>query len=195
MWQISEFADEHEGRPTAVLPGGDEPAPLVFDVGSGSEVHTSTDWWDYDGTLGAPRAESVKAGCSCGWRGSYPYPIDWTKVSDGLPTPFLLDPDGPLGDWQLHIATIQARAVPLPSHVQGLLERIDTELEDLADQAPLAALRAAAALERTVERIARTAAHHLEQDGTPVTDIADGLGISPRAAHSRLLRYGFRYGY
>ncbi|UQX04448.1 hypothetical protein [Streptomyces sp. RerS4] len=189
MWQTSEFAGEHEGRPAAVLADGSEPNPLIFDMGSGSGFDTSTDWWDYDGTHGSPVAASVRAACSCGWRGERLHPIDWGRVGDDLPLPFSLDMDGPLGEWRGHMAGVEARAVPLPERVRELLELVTTELEALADTGPLAALRAVAALERTSARIAGTAAHYLGQDEVPVERVAIGLGISPRAARSRLFRY------
>ncbi|MEU9799589.1 hypothetical protein [Streptomyces sp. NPDC051000] len=189
MWQTNEFADEHDGRPAAVLADGSEPKPLIYDIGSGSNFHSSTDWWDYDGTLGAPKAAGVRAQCSCGWYGEKLYPIDWEKVDHSLPTPFNSDTEGPLGDWQVHVAVIEAQAVPVPQHVQELLDRIDVELEKLADEAPLAALRAAGALQRTATRIGADATHHLGQDEVSVERIAVGLGISPTAARSRLNRY------
>ncbi|MEU8776920.1 hypothetical protein [Streptomyces sp. NPDC048606] len=190
MWQTSEFAGEHEGRPAAVLADGSEPKPLLFDLGSGADFDTSTDWWDYDGAHGTPLAASVRAACSCGWRGERLHAVDWARVGNDLPLPFSFDTDGPLGEWREHVAGVEARAVPLPEHVRDLLERVTAELEALADTGPLAALRAVAALERTGARVAGTAAHYLGQDEVPVERVATGLGISPGAARSRLSRYG-----
>ncbi|MFK0257944.1 hypothetical protein [Streptomyces sp. NPDC090445] len=187
MWQTNEFAGEHDGRPAAVLDDGSEPKPLIHDVGSGADFHTSTDWWDYDGTLGSPRATRVRAACSCGWRGEQSYPIDWDVDEELLPVS--LDTGGPQDDWQEHIAGIEAGAVPLPAGLQELLVQVDAELEKLTDCDPLAALRAVAVPERCIARTAGTAAYHLMQDQVPDDRIAAGLGISPGKVLGRMLRY------
>ncbi|MCB5169470.1 hypothetical protein LG634_32270 [Streptomyces bambusae] len=189
MWQSSEFTDEHDGRPVAVLADGSEPKPFLPDPADRRDGPTGTDWWDFDGTDGTPRAAAVRAGCSCGWRGADQYAIDWRQVAQSALPPFSVDIEGPLGDWRHHIAEVEARTVPLPEHVAELLRRVDTELEALADTGPLAALRAAATLERTAARVSRAATRYLGQDEVTAERVATGLGISLAAARSRLLPY------
>ncbi|MGW4688493.1 hypothetical protein ACWEPM_26860 [Streptomyces sp. NPDC004244] len=187
MWQTSEFAGEHDGRPVAVLDDGSEPKPLIYDVGSGTNFHTSTDWWNYDGTFDTPKAAYVRAACSCGWRGEQSYPIDWDVDEELLP--FSMDTSGPRDDWGKHITGVEAQAVPLPAGLKDLLAQVDAELEKLADRNPLAALRAVALLEQTAAHAGATAAYHLELDQVPDEQIAAGLCISPAKALSRILRY------
>lgn len=190
-WQTDEFADQHDGRPAAVLPDGSEPGPLVHDIGSGSEFHETSDWWIYDGTLRAPKAAGLRAACSCGWRGAARYPIDWEEVVDEHP--YRYDTSGPRRDWQQHITDVEARTVPLPAGLAALPARVDEELEHLADEAPLAALRAIGALERTTTRTARTAAYNIKADEVPTEQVAAGLGMSERSAASRLSHYHYRH--
>ncbi|MGW0858718.1 hypothetical protein [Streptomyces sp. NPDC002690] len=102
MWKCEEFGQEHEGRPGVLLADGTEPGPVYFDACSGSTVHRSTDWWVYDGTLGAPVAAELRAVCSCGWRGTARYPLDWA-VADGR-HPWAYDTTGPESDWDTHPA-------------------------------------------------------------------------------------------
>ncbi|MCX5195501.1 hypothetical protein OOK31_16580 [Streptomyces sp. NBC_00249] len=186
-WQTEEFEGEHEGRAAAVLADGSEPKPMIYDVGSGSEFHRTSDWWVYDGTLGAPEAAALRAACSCGWRGAPLHPLDWEQVRADDPEEY--DTSGPEEEWDRHVTEVEARTVPLPAELAGLLRELDRQLENLADDAPLAALRAAGALERTTSRTARTAAFNIRNDEIPDAEIATGLGLSEATAGSRVLRY------
>lgn len=190
-WQSEQFGAAHEGRAAAVLADGSEPEPVYFDVGSGGSMHRSSDWWVYDGTLRAPRATGLRAACSCSWRGATCYPVDWDDVDPH--GPHLYDLSGPRSEWAQHIAQTEARSVPLPEALAALLQRLDEQLADLAEEAPLAALKAVAALERTVHEAARRAALNVEADTTPWTAVATALGLCERDARSRLGRYALRH--
>ncbi|MFE2295055.1 hypothetical protein [Streptomyces sp. NPDC059452] len=190
MWSTEEFEASHEGRPGVMLADGTEPGPVYFDAGSGPNVHRSTDWWVYDGTLGAPLATRMRGACSCGWRGETLYPIDWDRVDRWQPYDF--DTTGPEEEWDRHVAEVEAGAVPLPDDVVELLDRIETRLDRLAADAPLAAIRAIAALERTTCYIGRTAALHAEADDPLGERMGTALGLTPEKARSRLFHYGRR---
>ncbi|MEU5434961.1 hypothetical protein AB0G73_16520 [Streptomyces sp. NPDC020719] len=186
-WRSEEFGASHEGNAQAVLADGSEPGPRYFDVGSGPNVHKTSDWWVYDGTPRAPQATDLRAACVCGWRGLAQYVIDWSDVERNGPD--LYDTSGPYGDWNQHIREVTARTVPLPAAVEDLLERLDEQLTALAMDAPLAALRAVAALERTTRSVGRAAACMAEADEMPWEAIGTALGLSERDACARLRRY------
>ncbi|MFG2339552.1 hypothetical protein [Streptomyces yangpuensis] len=80
-WWTVEFGDAHAGAVGVLVEGG-EPGPAYFDVGSGSDVPSTTHWSAYDGQVGRPRAEALRAGCACGWRGAAEYPLDWATLGD-----------------------------------------------------------------------------------------------------------------
>ncbi|MFG3531006.1 hypothetical protein ACGF8B_30350 [Streptomyces sp. NPDC047917] len=191
MWETEEFGDEHEGRPGVLLADGTEPGPVYFDAGSGPTVHQSTDWYVCDGTLGAPVATEMRGACSCGWRGTPRYPLDWEGVERRNPYPF--DTSGPEADWDAHITDVQARAVPLPVDLAALLDQVETRLTAPAADQPLAAIRAAATLERMTRRAAAAAAYSLDTvDGPDWDGVAMALGVGRRTARSRLTRYALR---
>ncbi|MFE4693300.1 hypothetical protein ACFRH6_25055 [Streptomyces sp. NPDC056749] len=191
MWESEEFGSEHVGRPGVLLADRSEPGPVYFDTGSGPSVHRSTDWWVYDGTLGAPSATELRGACSCGWRGTVSYPIDWETVDRRRP--YLAEVSGPEDDWEAHIAQVTSRTAPLPVDLTALLDQVETRLDALVADEPLAALRAAAALERLSRRMATDAAFCIDADGGPGWDgVAQALGISERAARSRMTRHVLR---
>jgi hypothetical protein len=107
-----------------------------------------------------------------------------------------MDISGPHDDWARHIDEVESRSVPLPVGLEELLERVDEQLSALAADAPLAALKAVAALERTAVRIGREAAYGAEADaeGGEVSWEAIGraLGLTEEDARSRLFSYGRR---
>lgn len=190
MWQTTEFGASHEGKPGVLLPDGSEPKPVIFDVGSGSHLHESSDWWIYDGTHRAPLATGLRGSCSCGWRGETHYPLDWDEVDPHRPD--LFDTYGPENDWDQHMDEVEARAVPLPSDLAALLDQVQARLDTLAADAPLATLRAVAALERATGRAARTAALYANDDDPTGTAAGKALGLTPREARSRIFHYGHR---
>ncbi|MER5545924.1 hypothetical protein ACWD4N_19860 [Streptomyces sp. NPDC002586] len=188
-WKTEQFGSSHEGRAGSVLADGSEPEPVYFDVGSGSYVPKSSDWWVYDGTLGAPEASDLRGSCSCGWRGASRYPIDWSQVDRFHPYEY--DTSGPYEDWAQHIAEVEARSVPLPEDITDLVDRLDERLSSLADQAPLAALKAVAALERIAENVGRQAAYDVQADELSWETVAKALGLTEEDARSRLFHYSF----
>ncbi|GGZ50603.1 hypothetical protein GCM10010387_51070 [Streptomyces inusitatus] len=189
-WQLEEYGSSHEGRAGAVLPDGSEPKPVYIDSGSGANAHSTSEWWAYDGTLGAPKADRVRGSCSCGWRGTSLYPLDWSQVDDADPDDF--DLSGPHRDWRLHLADVESRSVPLPVGLADLLERLEQQLSALADDAPLAALKAVAALERTTHRVGRVAAYAAEADEIPWSVVGKALGLAEEDARSRITHYSIR---
>ncbi|MFJ6486704.1 MULTISPECIES: hypothetical protein [unclassified Streptomyces] len=112
-WTV-EFGDAHAGA-VGVLVGGDEPGPAYFDVGSGSDVPSTTHWSAYDGQVGRPRAEALRAGCACGWRGAAEYALDWATVGDRPLYEADVDLTGPLVDWNAHLSLVRDQAAPLSS--------------------------------------------------------------------------------
>ncbi|WP_329139293.1 hypothetical protein OG552_33020 [Streptomyces sp. NBC_01476] len=182
-WQTGEFGMSHEGRAAALLADGSEPEPAYFDIGSGGHVPSTTDWWVYDGTLGTRRATRLRGACSCGWRGTRTYLIDWELVADG---PGDADTSGPRADWKDHLGDVEARSVPLPGGLEGLLAQVDEQLTALADDAPLAALKAVAVLERATRRAGRAAARNAEADEVSWEAAGKALGMSPAEAGSLL---------
>ncbi|WP_406252012.1 hypothetical protein OH786_01335 [Streptomyces atratus] len=191
MWEFEEFGADHEGRPGVLLADGTEPGPVYFDAGSGPTVHRSTDWWIYDGTLRAPLATEMRGACSCGWRGTPRYPLDWEAVDRRRP--YLFDTSGPEGDWDAHMTDAQDRAVSVPEDLTALLDRLETRLTVLTEDEPLAALRAAATLERLTQRLAADAVCNVDGlDGPQWDTVAQALGVSRRTARSRPTRYALR---
>ncbi|MGW2996777.1 hypothetical protein ACWDA9_35420, partial [Streptomyces sp. NPDC001193] len=93
----------HEGSVGVLLSDGTEPGPVYFDVGSGPDMPSSTEWHAYDGRRGRPRAALLRGSCSCGWRGAAEYPLDWTTLAGDQPL-YEADVDlsGPIGDNEAH---------------------------------------------------------------------------------------------
>lgn len=193
-WKTEEYGESHEGWAGALLEDGSEPGPAYLDPGSGTNFHETREWWAYSGRLGRPRATTARAACACGWRGGATYPIDWEEVDRAgfREEPYI---EGPQDDWERHIDEVEARTVPLPEEVAALLDRVREQLESLAVDAPIAALRAVAELERTTKIAARNAACMAEADELSWETIGTGLGLSEKEARSRLSHYTFRYRY
>ncbi|MFG3259059.1 hypothetical protein [Streptomyces sp. NPDC048172] len=185
-WTAKEFGASHEGVPVALLADGSEPKPVYFDAGSGGGGKTVSDWWIYDGQSRAPLATHLRSSCACGWRGEQRYVLDWSEMID---SPCDIDISGPREDWKRHIEEVRARTVPLPVELEALLERLEQQISALADDAPLAALRAVAALERITEDIAPHAACAAEADDLSWSTIATALGLTEKEAQSRLLHH------
>ncbi|MFF4735329.1 hypothetical protein ACFY2W_05420 [Streptomyces sp. NPDC001262] len=187
-WQAEEFGSSHEGRAGAVLADGSEPEPVYFDGATMAGQYLS-DWWVYNGKFGAPRATHLRGSCSCSWRGENLYPIDWAQVAESR---YSADTSGPCDDWGRHISEVESRSVPLPAGLGDLLEQLNDQLADLAAEAPLAALKAVAALERTAADIGLMAADNVKADDLTWEEIGTGLGLTEKDARSRLSRYSFR---
>ncbi|MFD9082955.1 hypothetical protein [Streptomyces erythrochromogenes] len=182
-----EFGDAHVGA-VGVLVGGDEPGPAYFDVGSGSDVPSTTHWSAYDGQVGRPRAEALRAVCACGWRGAAEYALDWATVGDRPLYDADVDLTGPLADWNAHLSLVRDKTAPLPDPLAALLAEITEQLTTTTEDAPLAALRAVGMLERIAARVGREAAAALTDDGVSAAAVAAGLGTTRSKALILLLR-------
>ncbi|MFH7596781.1 hypothetical protein WDV06_17025 [Streptomyces racemochromogenes] len=189
-WTAEEFGASHEGWAGALLEDGSEPDPVCLDPGSGADFRQTREWWAYSGILNRPRAAAARAACACGWRGAAHYPID--RVDDDSAGAYDPDIEGPRDDWERHLDEVEARTVPLPAELADLLERVEEQLNRLAGQAPVAALKAVAALERVTRSVARDAAYIAEADDLSWESIGTGLGISEKEARSRLGHYTYR---
>ncbi|MFD7500267.1 hypothetical protein [Streptomyces sp. NPDC059850] len=66
------------------------------------------------------------------------------------------------------------------------------QLNALAFEAPLAALKGVAVLERVTRRIGREAAYGAEADEVSWEEIGQALGLDEKTARSRLLHYSLR---
>lgn len=186
-WTTEEFGDSHEGIVGAVLDDGSEPKPAYFDIGSGATMYRTSEWWAYDGGASRPRAAAVRAACSCGWRGPSS-PVPWGELDEeGLED---MDVSGPRRDWSEHIRAVERRTVPLPDDLAQLLTVLEDRLAALAEDAPAAALRAVAALDRLTGQAGREAARAFDEDGDGRwEDLGRALGIGADRAHSLVTRY------
>ncbi|WP_308460710.1 hypothetical protein [Streptomyces sp. Ru72] len=137
-----------------------------------------------------PKAAAVRGSCSCGWRGQS-HPIDWDKVkNDRLDE---LDVSGPYDDWCEHICAVEHQTVPLPADLAQLMDQLEEHLTELAEQAPVAALKAVARLERLAALAGREAAYAAEVDELSPETIGKALGVSAGKARSRMTHYLLRH--
>lgn len=186
-WHSEDFGPAHQGRVRALLADGCEPKPVYFDAGSSGHLPSSDDWWIYDGTLGAPRADTLCAACACGWRGTSHLALDWDRIKDLRDD---VEVTGLREEWTAHLAQVEARTVPLPEALEDQLARLTDTLDRLADDAPLAALKTAAVLERLAQEAGRRAAYGLDIDGeTSWETVATGLGTTAEEARTRCRKY------
>ncbi len=160
---------------------------MYFDVGSGSDVPSTTHWSAYDGRYRRPRAEALRAVCACGWRGAAEYSLDWATVGDRPLYEADVDLTGPLADWTAHLSLVRDEAVPLPEPLAALRVEITEQLTATGADAPLAALRAVGMLERIVAGVSREVATALRDDGLSAEDVATGLGTTYSKALVMLL--------
>ncbi|MER6358233.1 hypothetical protein ABT186_42270 [Streptomyces sp. NPDC001634] len=185
-WRTEEFGESHEGIAGAVLADGSEPKPVYLDIGSGSAGHSTSEWWAYDGRLERPKAAARRGACACGWRGQS-YPIDWDQVNDD--SLHELDVTGPYDDWLEHIRAVERQTVPLPADLTKAMDLLEAQLTALAEEAPAAALKAVARLERLAALAGREAAYAVEADELSPETIGQALGLSAGKARSRLTHY------
>ncbi|MFJ8083243.1 hypothetical protein ACIQ6Y_21885 [Streptomyces sp. NPDC096205] len=158
---------------------------MYLDLGSGGEIHETREWWAYDGFMNRPTAAAYRAACACGWRGpGHPVP---SAEPAGRPSD--LDVSAAHADWCEHLRDVQRRTVPLPADVTELLDRLETRLCSLAEEAPLAALRAVARLERLTRDAGRDAAYVIDDEALSPETVGEALGIDAAKAHSRVLRH------
>ncbi|BAU81395.1 hypothetical protein [Streptomyces laurentii] len=185
MWEL-DSAEGHRGRVGVLLEDGSVPGPVYYDIGSGASFHKSAEWHIYDGTLGAPRADRMRAACACGWYGEAAYPIEWDRVSSR--EPYHYDTSGPQGDWATHAREVAALARPLPEDVAALLSRLRTRVDELENSDILAGLRVMGELESVIG----CSAPYFARAATgayPEEEIARALGSTRAALTTRLRRY------
>ena len=189
-WMTEQFGESHEGVAGAVLAAGEEPKPVYLDCGSSADSGRETsEWWAYDGRSNHPKAVAFRAACACGWRGES-HPIDWEGLADG--DRYDLDTREAYREWSEHIRAVERRTVPLPDELTHLMELLEEQLAALTEQAPVAALRAATALERLTADIAQEAAYAVQEDEVPWETLGTALGLSPSRAQSLLTHYLLR---
>lgn len=99
-----------------------EPKPVIFDLGSGSQMRETSDWWVYDGALNAPLVTALRGACSCGRRAISHHPLDWQEAA--AEGPEWHDTGGPEADWDQHITDIDDRTTPIPEDVAALLTQL-----------------------------------------------------------------------
>ncbi|MFD7445920.1 hypothetical protein [Streptomyces sp. NPDC059909] len=95
-------------------------------------------------------------------------------------------------DDQLDIRTVERHTVPLLAELTETIERLENQLTTLAEQAPVTALKAVAALERLTTHAGRDANHAAEANELSRETVGKALGLSPGKARSRLTRYRLR---
>ncbi|MFE3644272.1 hypothetical protein ACFXOM_25275 [Streptomyces sp. NPDC059169] len=181
--------ESHVGAVGVLLADGNEPRPIYFDLGSGGHFEKSTDWWVYDGTMRRPTATTLRGRCVCGWRGEGTYPVDWEQVRDDGPGGY--DTSGPERDWDEHMDQVAAVALALPDDLADLLRRLRGCLDELLDDAPLAVVKAAGELEAIVTDTGPAAASLVRKAETPLSRIAELLGMTEKEAESRLDHYWY----
>lgn len=190
LWTQEEFGEAHGGYAGAVLADGSEPKPVYLDFGSSAASIVETrEWWAYDGRLSRPLAAGFRAACMCGWRGTT-FPVDREGMSyDELSE---VDVMGAYEDWDEHIDAVERRTVPVPDDLADAIDRLHLRLTALADQAPVAALRAVGDLERLTRAIARDAAYSIKDDEPEWETIGVALGLDAERARRLTSHYLWR---
>lgn len=180
----------HTGSVGVLLADGSEPGRVYFDVGSGADMPSSTEWHVYDGRFGRPRAAALRGSCSCGWRGMAEYPLDWTTLPDDKPLyESDVDLSGAVKDYDAHLSVIRDAAVQLPTELTGLLTELVRRLDGLAAEEPLLALKALADLRYVIAQAGQDAAYQIAAEEVPIEQVAVALGTSESAARSYLNSY------
>ncbi|QNP74284.1 hypothetical protein IAG44_35745 [Streptomyces roseirectus] len=190
LWTQEEFGESHGGYAGAVLPDGSEPKPVYLDFGSSAASIVETrEWWAYDGRLSRPLTVGFRGACMCGWRGTA-YPVDRAGMSyDDLADVDVLPA---YEDWGEHIEAVERRTIPVPEEVSDTIDRLHLQLANLADQAPVAALRAIGELERLTQSLAYEAAYSIKDDEPEWETIGVALGLDADRARRLTLRYLLR---
>ncbi|MFI8917373.1 hypothetical protein ACIGW4_38035 [Streptomyces sp. NPDC053513] len=121
--------------------------------------------------------------------GAATYPIDWEKARGDESDEY--DASGPWADWEGHMDEVAARAVVLPEDVAGLLRQLREGLDEIVGDEPLVALKAVGELEAIVASAGPLAAACATGDEIPVPRVAEALGMTEKAARSRLVHYAY----
>ncbi|MEV7525844.1 hypothetical protein [Streptomyces sp. NPDC091371] len=190
-WTSDEYGPSHEGRVGVRLEDGTVPKPVYFDSASGSSGWDVSHWSVYDGIttyLPRPKAHTLVAECSCGWTGT-PRPIDWEAAGDAPLREHGLDTAEECEhDWDTHIEAVGDTTITLPAELKALLQAVTAAIEELGQDSPPAALKAARTLEVIAQRTAHAPAHEARHQDPEV--VAAALGLSVDATRSLLARYG-----
>ncbi|MFJ2745828.1 hypothetical protein ACIO3O_39920 [Streptomyces sp. NPDC087440] len=187
-WDSDEFGASHEGRVGVLLADGSVPKPVYFD--GASAYGTTSDLWAYydGGRFHGPRADALRAVCSCGWVGTA-RTLDWQQIGE---TPLREGgedvADACFEDWDQHLQAVERAAVPLPRDLTALLEEVVSRIETLTADHPVAGVRAARRLEVLATQLGVTAARGAAT--SPPDEVAPALGVSVDAARSLLARLG-----
>ncbi|WP_030200738.1 hypothetical protein [Streptomyces sp. NRRL S-87] len=189
-WHSDDMPEGHEGYVVAVLADGAEPPPVrtARTVADGKEyLGENTAWWLYDGREGRPRAFAVKAGCQCGWRSADMFPVDFEdwEATDGFEAG-----DGPWAAWEAdHVGRLVGGQIP--ADVADAIEQLRVQLAALADSRPLAAVAAAARVEKLGTARLQQAVTAAVRDGSSWTAIGEATGTTRQAAHQRFSKVPF----
>ncbi|MFF9733723.1 hypothetical protein ACF1GX_30390 [Streptomyces albidoflavus] len=190
-WQTEQFGSDHEGYPVAVMSDGTEPAPIQQEVslpGGGTATSPNSGWWLYDGQDGRPRAFAVRAGCACGWRSPEMFPVDFEDhdETDGFEYG-----GGPYKAWdRQHIAPLLGTTVP--DELADAIATVRRMLDGLATSRPLAAVAAAADVEKLGTASLQRAVTAVRDSHGSWEEIGQALGTSRQAAHQRFAKNLFR---
>jgi hypothetical protein len=177
---------DHEGYPVAVLADGSEPEPLRFPVPGREGITTrNSAWWLYTGEEGRPLATSVKAGCTCGWRSTNTFPIDFEhqEATDGWE-----DNSGPFAAWTSeHIDALLGTT--MPTELREALGTVKQLVGQLATERPLVALTAIGQMEKLIEVQAPIAGTWARSRKVTWEAIGRALRTSRQAAYQRFGKY------
>ncbi|MFF5705490.1 hypothetical protein ACFY7H_23790 [Streptomyces sp. NPDC012794] len=93
-----------------------------------------------------------------------------------------------LDDWDKHTATVGESTISLPAELRGLLENVTAAIETLAEESPVAAVKAAREIEIIAARTAHWPAHDARAQA-PET-VAAALGLNVEETRALLARFG-----
>ncbi|MFJ2746187.1 hypothetical protein ACIO3O_41735 [Streptomyces sp. NPDC087440] len=187
-WTTDEYGTSHEGRVGVLLPDGSVPKPVYFD-GASTVGQLVAHWSVYDGEgFHGPRAQSLRAECSCGWEGE-PHPLDWEAYGDVPMRKAARDlANECLHDWDQHTVQIGESTAALPEDLVELLREVERRIEQIPHETPVVTLKALRHLEVLAVRLGHGAAQDARCE--PVEEVAAGLGLDVRAAKALLARFG-----
>ncbi|ARE79485.1 hypothetical protein B6R96_36320 (plasmid) [Streptomyces sp. Sge12] len=189
-WHSDDLPAGHEGYAVAVLADGTEPPPVRTPrTGADGQAYTgeNSSWWQYDGQEGRPRAFAVKAGCACGWRSAAMFPV---FLEDQDNTEGFETGDGPFAEWETeHVGQLISGRIP--DDVADTIEKLRVQLAALADARPLAAVEAAARVEKLGTARLQQAVTSAVRGGASWTVIGTATGTTRQAAHQRFSKVPF----
>ncbi|MET8704292.1 hypothetical protein ABZW10_36385 [Kitasatospora sp. NPDC004723] len=149
---------------------------LLALAGSGAELDGP--WDRHDGRDGRARAVAGRASCSCGWRGREMVALDFTSQAVT---------DGPGSDWyttwEQHLAHVAGDQVP--EDILRLITQLRRRLQELADERPLAGVRAADQVERMGRAKMFDAVKAARAGQASWKDIGDAARVTRQTAHQR----------